>query len=268
MKYTILGFSQEKLIELGLDYVDAIILRYFVDFRETKRMTIKIINGEQYYWVKYESILEEYPILNIKTKDSMYRRLKKLEEAKILKHVTIRNNGTYSYYNIGENYLELLSKTDTDKNPKQTDINPNGTDINPNSTDVKSEQYGCKVGTNNPSTISFNNNIVENKTLDDNVKKIIEYLNLKTSKNFSKNTKATLRLINARLKEGFTLDDFTKVIDNMSEEWKGTEYEKYLAPTTLFAGKFERYLNLKTHIENINKKPKTREIHEVEFGGF
>lgn len=268
MKYTILGFSQEKLIELGLDYVDAIILRYFVDFRETKRMTIKIINGEQYYWVKYESILEEYPILNIKTKDSMYRRLKKLEEAKILKHVTIRNNGTYSYYNIGENYLELLSKTDTDKNPKQTDINPNGTDINPNSTDVKSEQYGCKVGTNNPSTISFNNNTVENKTLDDNIRKIIEYLNTKTNKQFRPNTKATIKLIKARLKEGFILDDFIRVIDNMVLEWTGTQWESYLAPTTLFSEKFEVYLNQNIKINKANKTNSAKQMPEVIFGGF
>lgn len=243
MKYTIHGFSQEKLIDLGLDYVDAAILRYFIDFRETKKMTTKIINGEPYYWVKYESILEEYPILNIKTKDSMYRRLKKLEEARVLKHVTIRSNGTYSYYTTAENYLELVSKIETDRNPSQTDNNPNETDRNPNHTDEKHTEVGLKVGTNNPSTISINNNNVENKNLDDNVKKIIEYLNAKTNKNFKTNTQATIKLIKARLKEGFTSEDFERVINNMNTEWTGTQWEKYLVPTTLFAGKFETYLN-------------------------
>ncbi len=243
MKYTVHGFSQERLIELGLDYVDAAILRYFIDFRETKKMTTKIINGEPYYWVKYESILQEYPILNIKTKDSMYRRLKKLEEAKVLKHVTIRSNGTYSYYTTSENYLELVSKNETDENPNQTDRNPSQTDNNPEHTDEKHTGVGLKVGTNNPSTISINNNNVENKNLDDNAKKIIEYLNTKANKNFRTNTQATKKLIKARLKEGFTLEDFKKVIDNMIVEWTGTQWEKYLVPTTLFAGKFETYLN-------------------------
>ncbi len=257
MKYTVLGFSQERLIELGLDYIDAVILRYFIDFRETKKMTMEIINGEPYYWVKYESILKEYPILNIKTKDSMYRRLKKLEEAKVLKHVTIRSNGTFSYYNTSDNYLGLISKNEMDNNPEQTDENPCQADNNPEYTDGKHTGVGLKVGTNNPSTISINNNNVENKNLDDIAKKIIEYLNTKANKNFRTNTQATKKLIKARLKEGFTLEDFKKVIDNMIVEWTGTQWEKYLVPTTLFSGKFETYLNqVKNEKKKLNTDPK------------
>lgn len=265
MKYTILGFSQEKLIELGLDYLDAVILRYFIDFRNTKKMTSKIIDGECYYWVDYQAIINEYPILNLKTKDSIYRRLKKLEEARVLKHVTVRKNGTYSFYNIDDNYIDLISKNDseienfkTDKNPNHTDISPKGTDINPSSTDEKSQAYGCKVGTNNPSTKSININNVEKNLDDEVVKKTIDYLNLKTNKQFKHNTKATTRLIHARIQEGFKLNDFIKVIDNMTLEWKGTLWEKYLVPTTLFAGKFERYLNLSNPVldgTRINHKP-------------
>ena len=58
-------------------------------------------------------------------------------------------------------------------------------------------------------------------------------------------TAKTRTAINARLNEGFTLDNFKTVIDKKCAEWIGTEYEKYLRPETLFGTKFEGYLNAK-----------------------
>ena len=45
--------------------------------------------------------------------------------------------------------------------------------------------------------------------------------------------------------EGFTKEDFIKVIDNKVNEWLGTDMERYLRPETLFGIKFEGYLNQK-----------------------
>jgi len=74
---------------------------------------------------------------------------------------------------------------------------------------------------------------------------IISYLNEKTSSRF-KATKAHKGFINERLKEGFTKEDFFTVIDKKVKTWKGTEWEKYLRPSTLFnATKFQSYLNEK-----------------------
>ena len=42
MKYTIHGFSQQKAIELGLDDRDLMILRWFVDYKDTGKMVKKI----------------------------------------------------------------------------------------------------------------------------------------------------------------------------------------------------------------------------------
>lgn len=52
--------------------------------------------------------------------------------------------------------------------------------------------------------------------------------------------------INARLDDGYTIDDFKTVIDKKSDEWIDTEMEKYLRPQTLFNTKFESYLNQRT----------------------
>lgn len=74
---------------------------------------------------------------------------------------------------------------------------------------------------------------------------IVDYLNSKTGQHFRSSTKATQQHINARLAEGFTVDDFRRVIDNMCAEWIGKEWEQYLRPSTLFGSKFENYLNRK-----------------------
>ncbi|GAA0714862.1 hypothetical protein GCM10008904_31010 [Paraclostridium ghonii] len=135
MEYTIHGFSQENAIKLGLDDRDLLILRWFVRFKDNGKMTSKIIDGDKYYWIKYEGIIEDLPITNIKSNDSVYRRLKKMSKVKVLKHKTIKAGGTYSYYCLGENYSSLV---DTDK--KLSDINPNPSDLKSDGTDLNPDQ--------------------------------------------------------------------------------------------------------------------------------
>ena len=77
----------------------------------------------------------------------------------------------------------------------------------------------------------------------DTHKKIIAYLNEKTGKRYRTSNKQTQKDIDARLKEGYTYDDFCQVIDNKSKVWKGTQQEIYLRPVTLFGNKFDSYLN-------------------------
>lgn len=87
--------------------------------------------------------------------------------------------------------------------------------------------------------------IIDNKQIVKN--NIIDYLNKKTGSNYKFSTKKTNDLINTRLKEGFTEQDFYEVIDKKTLEWKGTDFEKFLRPETLFSNKFESYLNQKVN---------------------
>ena len=76
------------------------------------------------------------------------------------------------------------------------------------------------------------------------IKDIIDCLNLKTGKNYKPNTKKTITTIQSRIKEGFTKDDFIKVIDIKSKAWvNNPKMNEYLRPETLFGNKFEGYLN-------------------------
>ena len=71
----------------------------------------------------------------------------------------------------------------------------------------------------------------------------VNYLNKKAGTNYRYTSRATQRLINARVAEGFTEADFKTVIDKKVAEWQGTDMAKYLRPETLFGAKFESYLN-------------------------
>lgn len=82
------------------------------------------------------------------------------------------------------------------------------------------------------------------------IKEIIDFLNDKCNKHFKVNTKNTIDIINKRLKEGFEVEDFKKVILKKSKQWKNTDYDKFLRPTTLFGDKFEGYLNENTSFKS------------------
>jgi uncharacterized phage protein (TIGR02220 family) len=72
----------------------------------------------------------------------------------------------------------------------------------------------------------------------------ILYLNEKTGRNYDHKSQSNLKFVMARFKAGKTFSDFKTVIDKKVAEWKGTEWEIYLRPETLFnATKFESYLN-------------------------
>ena len=90
------------------------------------------------------------------------------------------------------------------------------------------------------------------KNHPEEIKQIIDYFNQVCGTNYKYQSKATADLINARLNDGFTVDDFYKVIDKKYTEWRNnSEYCKYIRPETLFRpSHFESYLNQKSSSES------------------
>ena len=88
-------------------------------------------------------------------------------------------------------------------------------------------------------------NVVKPDTFDRDIKEIVDYLNQKTQSNFKAKTEETRKSIRARLKEGYTVEDFKRVIDSKSSDWSDSErMREYLRPSTLFRpANFEAYLN-------------------------
>lgn len=91
-----------------------------------------------------------------------------------------------------------------------------------------------------------NNSRAEPDSVAISVKTIVDYLNEKTDSHYKATTPKTKQLVQARLKEGFTVDDFKTVIDKKTATWlNDNKMNKYLRPLTLFGTKFEDYLNEK-----------------------
>ncbi|KKB24956.1 conserved phage C-terminal domain-containing protein [Staphylococcus carnosus] len=174
-------------------------------------------------WKIYETELKKHATDG---RDSLRTEIKELEEAGYICRTRIRDEkGHFKEYEyqvfelpnqVGKSHLgdSHLGKPDTTNN--------------------NSTNNDC---TNNDGTILSGNPTVP-------YQQIVDYLNEKTGKQYKHTTKKTQTLIKARTKEGFTLDDFKQVIDNMSSQWMNdSKMNQYLRPETLFGTKFEGYLN-------------------------
>lgn len=161
MKFTMNGFNQRVLIEFGLDLKDAALLRYFVDFKDTNSMSMIIVDNKPYYWVKYDHLKEDLPILGINSNAVLRRRLKKLEDCKVLEHYHKLEGGSFSYYGIGANYKALLEEevskdfnnfednsTTTPRTEKFDPSNSKVQPLEPKSSTPRTEKFEQ----NNPST--------------------------------------------------------------------------------------------------------------------
>ena len=156
-------------------------------------------------------------------KDKGYITVKYQREGKQIKQRVIR---VVSQLNRGINFPKQPIK-----NPKQgylENVKENSTSINNtvNSTDIYSQ--------------------AEPDGVAEKTKTIVGYLNEKTDSHYKATTPKTKQLVQARLKEGFSVDDFKTVIDKKTATWlNDSKMNKYLRPLTLFGTKFEDYLNEK-----------------------
>ena len=115
-------------------------------------------------------------------------------------------------------------------------------------------KYKKEIEINNKiNNLDSKTNIQLNNEYNSIIEEIINYLNVKSNKNFTTNNDFVTNWIIELLDSGYTIDDFKKVIDNKSDEWgNDPEKRKYLRPGTLFNPKnFNKYL-----IGNNSKKDK------------
>ncbi|TXR62118.1 replication protein [Bacillus sp. AY18-3] len=112
---------------------------------------------------------------------------------------------------------------------------------------LSNESNGCNVTGNANETDKEEEKELElerDKDINKHIVEIVTYLNDTCSTSYRTSTKKTKSLIKARFNQGFTIEDFKKVIDIKASHWlTDEEYNQYLRPSTLFGTKFEEYLN-------------------------
>lgn len=260
MKYTLEGFSQEAALSMQttitengntktikLDIVDLTILRWIVDFYP--RMKKTIIDGDEYVWFDYSTFLEDMPLLGL-SKQSLYKRCVKMSQLGILKHQTIRSNGTYSYYGFGPEYSRLISTTNHTTQAPTATQDPWACHTTPNPTQTTEPEYEPQPLIDEPQAPT-------QPKEPDPTEEVVNHLNQRLGTKYKPTTQATRKLVKARIKEGFTVDDMKLVIDKKATEWVGSpKMAKFLRPDILFGNKFEGYLNTSGNTR-INAHPNT-----------
>lgn len=254
MKYTIEGFSQEAALSMQatitengntktikLDIVDLTILRWIVDFYP--RMKKTIIDGDEYVWFDYSTFVEDMPLLSL-SKQSLYKRCIKMVQLGVLKHKTIRSNGTYSYYSFGPGYSRLINTPNHAAQAPTAVQDPWGNNANAATTQFQTP-------TDEPQPLIPDPQAPAQPKKPDHVEEIVDHLNQRAGTHYKSTTANTRKLIKARLKEGFTVNEIKLVIDKKCAEWlNNRDMAQYLRPETLFGNKFESYLNAKATPQN------------------
>ena len=266
MKYTINGYSQEKLLKNNLDLSDSLILRVLADIYSSngKKIEYKIMNNDKYMWISYGYLFEQIPVIG--SERTLVRKIDNLIEKGMLKKELVTSKkgikGRFLYISFGEKYFELTEYSNNTKEEikaKETEERKNETENTkcqidtdqmtkchePNDKLTSHQMTKCHNKDSSIDNTSINNNILNNI-----YSSVIDYLNEKTERTgkekYSSTSTKTQTLIKARLREKYELEDFKIVIDKKCKEWLGTDMEKYLRPETLFGNKFESYLKQKT----------------------
>jgi uncharacterized phage protein (TIGR02220 family) len=186
------------------------------------------IKGRKWVYNTYEDWQEQFPFWSISTIKRTFHSLEKLGVVVSDNWNAMKLDKT-KWYTI--NY-EQLANIEQRCEPSSTQPEPTAV----------SEQTPIQFSLNPAIPESTSEITTEKKTIP--FADIIQYLNEKTGKSFKPDSRKTKDLIQARFNEGFTLEDFKKVMDLKSAEWQqDAKWSKFLRPETLFGTKFESYLN-------------------------
>ena len=83
---------------------------------------------------------------------------------------------------------------------------------------------------------------------------IINDLNEVLNSSYKNNSKTNINLIQAKINEGFTLEDFKTVHRKMAKAWgMDNKMRQFLRPITLYGTKFESYLNRPEDIRELTQ---------------
>lgn len=164
MKYTIMGFQQSELIKHRLDTVDATILRYIVDFFATGKMYHRMDDdGRIFFWVSYQSVIDELPILGISSAQVLGRRFKRWEDIGLVTKMVIKGqdrysqkgtkgirHGTFTYFTFNADFLARLIEGGLDSNVRPSAGGPDAK-VQPGRPETSSGA-GSKHPTKDPSS--------------------------------------------------------------------------------------------------------------------
>lgn len=207
------GYPVKKVEEI----IKSLFTKHNVIRYDTKTKEILILNWHKYNWTTSERFRKPLAKEIKVVKNEIFRDyLQRLFDGEEPKLDTVSDFADTVYENADTVY-EVVNNSDT---PIDTSVS---------------------VSVSVSDTVSDTVSVTD--TVKDSIKEIIDYFNEITGKHYTYTGKETVEHIRARLRDGFTVDDFKTVIYKKTREWKGTRFEKFIRPQTLFSTNFESYLN-------------------------
>lgn len=226
MKYSILGFNQEKIVAyskdgLKCDLIDLLLLNYIIYAQANPKMKHRVDDEmKPCVWLQHEHILKDLPILNI-TEGTLKNRLTKLRKMELITSKTIANEnsqGSRTYYRTTSLLYDMLFETTSLKN------------------DVIEEPRHSKMTSNT----QVNNDKKVNKK--NNSKELLQTPNFSFGKQKTKPKKESLYTKCASLIHAKTED---KEIQRLLFMWLNVLLEKYKdRGRTLYVNVFSGKLNM------------------------
>lgn len=256
MKYLLdehpITFYKSLAMAIGIN--EAIILQYIHFWLNSKRTK----NKEAWMYKTYSEMQVELPFFSEST---IKRTIKKLMELKVLQKKNLNKSkiDKTNWYTIDYKILSEICGVKMELSECQND-----TSIVSNWNDEE-----CQNDTTNTIDYTLNTTLVkenikessENSSNLEAYKEIVGYMNVvnehhrfnvKIPFSYKYQSKATQKLINARLREGYNIEEFKDVIwwgykkfvENEFTTQTGESSYKYFRPSTLFSSEhFEAYLN-------------------------
>lgn len=229
-------FHVAAAIEVG---VNAAILLDQFDYWITKNRANNRHYHDGCYWTynSTKAFTQMYPYLSQKAIRTALKRLE--DEGYIVvgdynKDRMVRPK----WYSITDKGYALLYSSQRPKGQGELPLGANRAAAEGSSLNI----YSSSSSTGSSS--STNNGDESKKGNTEAIKAVIDYFNERVGTHYTYRNKEVNGFINARLREGFSVEDFKTVVDKKVASWKGTEWEKFLRPKTLFApSHFEDYLN-------------------------
>ncbi|MCX8015269.1 MAG: hypothetical protein N2748_04545 [candidate division WOR-3 bacterium] len=153
MKYTI-TINQYAIFVNGLinktDAIDWAIVDYLKDFALYKKAKKIVHKGEEYIWLNYTHLIVNMPLIRIRSKMGITKRIYKLKNLGLIK--TIQDKDNTLYYTFTDRLIDIIfvKKSDLEKAKNSAPVNSGYTDpVNSGYIDPVNRGYTAQYITKN-----------------------------------------------------------------------------------------------------------------------
>jgi len=272
MKYFI-TINQRAIIENGLDQktdiTDWVIIDYLKDWFFSGGAKRKTFNEKEYVWINYAKLIEDLPLINIKSKSGITKRIKKLVDLELIEDFNINENT--KYIRITEKCTEILYINN--KNGQES-VHSSQRSVRPSKRSVHPSKQPAFTPVN-----AITKNTSTTVKLDSNTKHILREilekwnsLNLVQHKNEPPKYSTTTypKAISNILKEGYTTEQIISSLTNYAKILNSNDHwftYKYPSLTKFLVRGFHQFVDWNVADSNFRKtkKKQTQGIYDPDL---